>query len=100
VEIGSAKEFTFGHGRSAFSMFVVRTGDAKAVGYLNLCPHFSLPLNHKPDDFILNGLITCVQHFAQFNIDDGSCIAGACEGTSLEAIRLAHDPRGNIRIAE
>jgi nitrite reductase/ring-hydroxylating ferredoxin subunit len=98
VAVDAARGFTFGRGRSAFSMFVVRDRDV-IRGYLNLCPHFSLPLNHEPDGFVRNGFIECVQHFAQFRIADGECFSGACLGSRITPIALTLGEDGVIRIA-
>ena len=86
---GRAKEYSFGVGIAAFRMFVVRKGD-KAFGYVNQCPHYSLPLNHRPDQFLTRAgdKIMCTQHLALFRIEDGSCLDGACEGRSLDPVPL------------
>jgi nitrite reductase/ring-hydroxylating ferredoxin subunit len=78
-------------------MFVVRA-DAGFHAYLNLCPHFSLPLNHEPDGFMAGSFIECVQHFAQFRVEDGLCIAGACVGSHLDAVPVRLDANGDLRI--
>lgn len=85
VPEGGAREYRFGRGRSAFGMFVVRTGGS-VRGYLNLCPHFSLPLNHARDHFVVDGQIMCFQHFARFRLQDGFCFEGACEGRHLDPV--------------
>lgn len=95
---GQAREFVFGRGRSAFAMFVVRRA-GRYYGYLNLCPHYSLALNHEPDQFLRDGEIECVQHFARFAIEDGRCLSGACEGEGLWSIALTVDPAGALVIA-
>jgi nitrite reductase/ring-hydroxylating ferredoxin subunit len=84
---GAGKEFVFGRGKSAFSMFVIRKG-REAWAYLNICPHFSLPLNCRGNSFVNDDgtLIRCTMHFAEFRIDDGFCVAGACEGSFLDPI--------------
>jgi len=94
------KEYRFGRGKSAFSMVVVRMGEA-VRGYLNLCPHFSLPLNHRADQFTdpERGKIMCYTHFAVFEFADGRCIEGACVGAHLDPIPLAVVD-GVVRIAE
>jgi nitrite reductase/ring-hydroxylating ferredoxin subunit len=95
----TGREFVFGRGKSAFSMFVIRRGDA-VWGYLNLCPHFSLPLNYRGEEFLNEdgSRIRCSMHFAEFDIETGACLSGAAEGGSLDAIPLqvAH---GVLRIA-
>jgi len=95
---GQARGFLFGRGRSAFAMFVVRQA-GRYHGYLNLCPHYSLPLNHEPDRFLKDGQIECVQHFARFAIEDGRCLAGACEGEGLVRIPVVVDAHDQLVIA-
>ncbi len=90
TEIGpSGKEFLFGKGLNTFRLFVVRQGDG-ARAYVNACPHYSLPLNHRPDEFLSRDRdrIMCRQHLALFAIDDGRCLDGACEGQGLQAIPI------------
>ena len=81
------REFVFGRGASAFSMFVVRHGEI-VRGYLNLCPHFSLKLNQRGDEFLNDdaSLTRCTMYFAEFRIADGFCVAGACEGSFLDPV--------------
>jgi nitrite reductase/ring-hydroxylating ferredoxin subunit len=90
VPEATGREYCFGRGASAFSMFVVRRG-AQVWGYLNLCPHFSLKLNYRADAFLNPAatLIRCTMHFAEFRIEDGTCVAGACEGERLDAVPLS-----------
>ncbi|MBF9033179.1 Rieske 2Fe-2S domain-containing protein [Rhodobacterales bacterium HKCCE2091] len=84
---GGAKEYVFGRGTTVFSMFVVRKGQA-AYGYLNLCPHYSSPLNRKSDRFMNDDgtRIRCSAHFAEFRIEDGYGIAGAAERCWLDPV--------------
>ena len=51
VPDGDAKEYVFGRGTTVFSMFVVRRGE-KVYGYLNICPHYSSPLNYRAGEFL------------------------------------------------
>jgi nitrite reductase/ring-hydroxylating ferredoxin subunit len=94
------REFVFGRGHAAFSMFVVRRGDL-VRGYLNLCPHFSLKLNQRGEEFLNEdaSLIRCTMHFAEFRIDDGFCVAGACEGSFLDPVPL-HVADGQLVIGD
>jgi nitrite reductase/ring-hydroxylating ferredoxin subunit len=94
-----AREYVFGCGVSAFRMIVVRRSGA-IYAYLNLCPHMSLPLNQEPDVFMSRDSQTllCSRHFAQFEIDGGLCIAGACVGSRLERIPVHIDADHNMRI--
>ena len=95
---GEGKEFVFGSGYHAFRMFVVRRGDS-AWGYINRCPHFSIPINVQPDRFVTSdhSLIMCANHTATFRYDDGYCIDGPCRGASLDPVPI-HDTNGLIQI--
>jgi nitrite reductase/ring-hydroxylating ferredoxin subunit len=83
----NAREYVYGHGPSAFRMFAVRYRGV-VHAYLNLCPHASLPLNIRPHAFLApdRKTLICDRHFAQFEIDTGLCIAGACVGSHLDRI--------------
>ena len=96
---GKAREFVFGAGPSAFRMFVVRKTGDEIYGYLNLCPHYSLPLNREEGDFLCpqGRSLRCNQHFALFRIEDGECISGASMGERLDPIPL-EVRSGKIRI--
>lgn len=96
---GQGKEFRFGPDHDLFRMFVVRRGD-ELHGYLNVCPHFSLPLNYRPDQFTTrDGEILCSMHFALFRMTDGVCIDGACPGRALDPVPVEVTPHGTLRIA-
>lgn len=88
----SGREYVFGRGIGAFRMFVVRQGDG-ARAFVNMCPHYSLPLNHRADQFLTRSgdRIMCRQHLALFAIDDGRCLDGACEGEGLQPIPIRID---------
>lgn len=92
-----AREYIFGIGVHAFRMFVV-TSEHGVRAYVNRCPHYSLPLNHRPDQFLTrNGdRIMCRQHLALFAIEDGACLDGACEGQGLEPIEVTLRDDGMI----
>jgi nitrite reductase/ring-hydroxylating ferredoxin subunit len=94
-----SKEFVFGSGPGAFRMFVVRNG-VNWFAYLNLCPHYSLPLNVRPDEFLSRDgtRIMCRRHLAIFRMEDGLCIDGACSGSTLDAIPVSVDPAGMLKI--
>ena len=95
----TGREYVFGRGRSAFSMFVIRRG-RDVRGYLNLCPHFSLPLNDRAGQFLNEDAsrIRCSMHFAEFCVDDGVCVAGAAEGGVLDPVPLAVADDGIVSI--
>ncbi|MCB1502039.1 MAG: Rieske (2Fe-2S) protein [Bauldia sp.] len=85
---GSAREYVFGRGTTVFSMFVVRKGRDQVFGYLNLCPHFSLPLNYREGEFLNEDgtLIRCTMHFAEFRVEDGFGVSGAAERCWLDPV--------------
>lgn len=89
----------FGPDHDRFRMFVVRRG-ADVFGYLNVCPHFSLRLNYRADQFTTReGEILCSMHFALFRMDDGVCIDGACPGRALDPVPVEVMQDGMLRIA-
>ena len=69
------------------SFFIVRRG-RQVFGYYNSCPHFSAPLDWRPDAFLSYGRdqILCSMHGALFDIDDGTCTAGPCIGKKLSSL--------------
>lgn len=88
IEVGGAKEYVFGRGTTVFSMFVVRQGGDRVYGYLNLCPHYSQPLNYRKGMF-MNGdgtRIRCTMHFAEFRVEDGYGVSGAAERCWLDPV--------------
>lgn len=87
---GEAREFVFGRGTTVFSMFVVRRGES-VYGYLNICPHYSSPLNHRAGHFLNDdgSRIRCTMHFAEFRIEDGFGIAGAAQNCWLDPVPVS-----------
>ena len=100
IDEASGREYVFGRGKSAFSMFAVRRG-GQVWGYLNLCPHFSLPLNCRAGQFMNESAtrIRCSMHFAEFRIEDGYCLTGAAEACFLDPVPLVVDAGGLVSIA-
>ena len=70
-------------------IFIVRVGD-KIFGYVNVCPHQGTPLDWKPDAFLTfeEDAIVCATHGALFNIEDGVCTWGPCQGMKLAPISV------------
>lgn len=93
------REYLFGRGTSAFSMFVIRKGE-RVWGYLNICPHFSLPLNCRAGEFPNEdgSLIRCSMHFAEFRIEDGFCVGGAAENCFLDPVPVHVDAERRVVI--
>lgn len=100
VPDGDAREFIFGRGTTVFSMFVVRRG-SQVFGYLNLCPHYSSPLNQRAGQFMNEdrSRIRCSRHFAEFRIEDGFGIAGAAQNCWLDPVPV-HVVDGQIVISK
>jgi nitrite reductase/ring-hydroxylating ferredoxin subunit len=100
ISDGGAKEYVFGRGTTVFSMFVVRRGGA-VYGYLNICPHYSLPLNYRAGQFLSDdgNRIRCTMHFSEFRIEDGCGVAGAGEGCWLDPVPV-HVENGMIVISD
>ncbi len=87
---GEAREFRFGKRGSAFSMFVVRRADA-VHGYVNICPHYGIPLNDRAPTFLTDdrARIRCTTHFSEYRITDGYGLAGFGEGCWLDPVPVA-----------
>lgn len=87
---GGVMEFCFGeHKKTRFRMFVYNdAGQLRA--YMNVCPHFDVPLNVRPGEMFTTdrSQFMCAIHYARFNLHDGHCTEGPCEGVALEAIPL------------
>lgn len=68
-------------------VLAIRQGDEVFL-YKNSCPHIGSPLDFDPGRFLNpdNTHILCATHGALFEIDNGKCIYGPCEGKDLEAI--------------
>jgi nitrite reductase/ring-hydroxylating ferredoxin subunit len=84
---GDAKEYVFGRGTTVFSMFVVRRGRS-VYGYLNICPHYSSPLNYRAGEFLSEDkrFIRCTMHFSEFRVEDGFGVSGAAERCWLDPV--------------
>jgi nitrite reductase/ring-hydroxylating ferredoxin subunit len=82
-----ARGFTMGGGDWPLRGFVVRRG-AIVRAFVNHCPHAGFPLNWQPDQFLAPHapLILCLMLGAMFDIEDGACVSGPCEGASLRAL--------------
>ena len=97
---GAAREYSFGSYYAAFSMFVVRRGQT-VFGFLNLCPHSSLALNIRPDEFLnaKGDRIRCSRHLAEFRIEDGFGVLGAAENCWLDPVPV-EVRAGQLRIVK
>lgn len=80
---GESKGFTV----DGLALFAVKK-DAELYLYKNECPHLGVNLEWQEDQFLdLDGdLIECSMHGALFQITDGHCIAGPCQGEALQPL--------------
>lgn len=74
------------------NIFAVRQ-DGVLHLYLNKCPHAGALLDHIPGQFLTPDarFLRCGMHGAIFEIGNGDCIDGPCQGTKLT--RLVHEER-------
>ena len=96
IEAGHAKSISLSRITKAgearpFPIVLIRTGDDAVVGYVNSCPHNGIWLNIRSGEFFNDDhtFLQCGRHGAEFDIDTGTCVAGPCEGQSLEPLALA-----------
>jgi nitrite reductase/ring-hydroxylating ferredoxin subunit len=56
----------------------------------NSCPHRGTPLDWNPDEFLDDECehIVCATHGAFFDIENGRCLSGPCNGQGLTPLRL------------
>jgi len=89
VPDGVCTELRYGAGEDAFTMLLYRSGLA-VKAYVNCCPHFSLPLNSRPGEFLVlgGGRIMCAYHCAIFRLRDGYCVEGPAVGMSLDSVPI------------
>jgi nitrite reductase/ring-hydroxylating ferredoxin subunit len=87
---GSGYEVIYGEGPRKLRLVAFRDG-AAVWAYVNSCPHFSLPLNARPQTFLISerNQVMCAFHCAIFRFDDGACIDGPAVGMGLEAVPVA-----------
>ncbi|MCX7036104.1 MAG: Rieske 2Fe-2S domain-containing protein [Proteobacteria bacterium] len=71
----------------AAGLLLLRQGE-QVQAYINLCPHFVLPLNSPGSGFLMAGPgnVMCVHHCAVFRCSDGLCIEGPAAGRSLPTV--------------
>lgn len=62
--------------------------DGSVFVYKNECPHLGVNLEFQPDEFLDSEgqLIQCSTHGALFNIEDGHCLSGPCQGDHLTKV--------------
>lgn len=85
IEEGASKGFTV----DEQALFVVKQ-NGSCYAYENTCPHLGVELEWTEDEFLDpdGALIQCHLHGALFNIEDGACISGPCQGDSLKPVTV------------
>jgi len=95
---GSGRVFTWGSGKTSIGVVVLRQGD-HVTAYLNSCPHFQIPLDHRSHVTMFREFVLCSHHYAAFRASDGYCVEGPCEGGALTPVGIAVAD-GRIRLAQ
>lgn len=82
------------------SLFAVKK-DGEIFLYLNRCPHLGTPLEWIEDEFLDSEktLIRCATHGALFQINNGKCLVGPCQGKHLQSIPFELE-KDEIKIQE
>ena len=99
VPDGGCVEVSFGSEREKLRLIVLRSA-GQAWAYVNVCPHFSLPLNSRPGEFLVTDdrHLMCAYHCALFRFHDGLCVDGPAKDRSLESVPVTIVD-GVVRIA-
>ena len=99
IEDGSAREFSYRSGSDFYDIFIQRKGH-NAFAYMNMCPHAGTPLHMEEGVFMerTGKYLMCHTHGALFQLEDGLCVAGPCNGDYLQAVEIKID-QGKIIVA-
>ena len=96
IDLGEAKAFDLAQsdgegGAKPFRILVAHNGKGEFFAYRNSCPHQGVWLNVGSGTFLdeTGELLKCGRHGAKFEIESGTCVSGACEGSRLEQVSLA-----------
>lgn len=92
-----AKGFSLKQGRKERLLFIIKK-EGKVYAYENQCPHAGINLEWQEDDFLDNekNNIQCSVHGALFNIENGDCMGGPCNGKGLTSAEIEIDKDGNV----
>ncbi|REH39822.1 nitrite reductase/ring-hydroxylating ferredoxin subunit [Paraperlucidibaca baekdonensis] len=76
--------------RSPAGEVIVVNRDGQSYAYHNSCPHLGINLEFNPDEFMdsENHFLICSNHGALFQVEDGLCVSGPCQGESLLAVPI------------
>lgn len=87
IEDGSAKEFSYRSGTDFHDIFIQRK-ENEIYAFVNMCPHAGTPLNMEEGLFMerTGTYLMCHTHGALFQLNDGLCVAGPCNGDRLQSV--------------
>lgn len=77
-------------------VLVLATPAGEPRAYLNVCEHLPVPLDGGTREFLNRAgtHLMCGTHGALYRFEDGYCVEGPCEGSSLERVPLRIDEDG------
>lgn len=89
VKVDSSRGITIKRGESKVKLFVIRRGQ-QIYCYHNICPHMGVNLDWVENQFLDTSaqFIQCATHGALFQIEDGLCVAGPCQGQKLSPVKV------------
>lgn len=98
LEVGAAREFSFRSDQNIYDIFIQRSTD-NIYAYVNVCPHAGTPLNMDEGRFMekTGVYLMCHTHGALFQLKDGLCVAGPCNGSKLQKVDIKEE-NGNILV--
>ena len=81
--------FSVSHAEQVIEGFVVQK-DGQLYAYKNSCPHTGSPLDWVEHQFLDldQAFIQCAVHDARFEIENGACVAGPCNGEALQRLAV------------
>lgn len=76
--------------RSPVGEVIAIMRDGHYYAYQNSCPHLGINLEFNPDEFMDMDkyFIVCSNHGALFQVEDGLCVSGPCQGQSLLPVAI------------
>lgn len=83
------------------ALFVTQR-DGVFYAYLNNCPHLGTELEYQENQFLDmdREYIICSTHGALFQVEDGACIFGPCQGKYLTPVKISVHSDGGIYLPE
>lgn len=71
--------------RSPAGEVILVRRDGQVHAWQNICPHLGINLEFNPDEFMdcEGHYLICSNHGALFQVEDGRCVSGPCQGESL-----------------